>query len=193
MRAVLNLCSNLSKLLKPMAMTTRPCIEACRATALASHSLAGLVTSLRKGVGDAAARFGKVARLLRSCEALARTAVAALMGMATQARAASPERTDGVVAVSQPSSKAKAKRRGKEQNKTMTSTGDRIMETTVSDGVLTVLGPAVSSVATADAPMVGTKPRRTLQPRISRKRSPHSRGGDTSNLASHSAQSVDVV
>ena len=83
-----------------MAMSTRPCIEACRAAALASHSAAGLVTSLRKGGGVDAAKFGEVARLLRSSEALARAAVAALMGMANQARAAPPERTDGATAAS---------------------------------------------------------------------------------------------
>ena len=181
-----------SKLLKPMAMSTRPCIEACRAAALASHSAAGLVTSLRKGAGVDAAKFGEVARLLRSSEALARAAVAALTGMANQARAASPERTDGATVASQPASKAKAKRRGKKQNKCMASTGDRSMEASASDGVPSIPGPAVLPAATADAPMDGTKPRRTLQPRISRERSPRPRGGDTGNIASHSAQSSDA-
>ena len=92
-------------------MTMQPCIEACRAAALASHSAAGLVTSVRKMAGQDAVQFGEVARLLRSSEALARAAVAALMGMASQAGANSPVRKDGAEAAGHPAGAAKAKQR----------------------------------------------------------------------------------
>ena len=95
-------------------MATQPCIEACRAAALASHSAAGLVTSMRKAAGADAVQYGEVARLLRSAEALARAAVAALTSMATQARTQPPERTDGGGVAGRPAAKAK-RRRGKKK------------------------------------------------------------------------------
>ena len=52
------------------------CLEASRAAALAAHSAAGLA---------AAAGLREPARLLRSCEALARAATAALLSMGTGA------------------------------------------------------------------------------------------------------------
>jgi len=96
-------------------MTTKPCIEACRAAALASHSAAGLVTSMRKAAGADAVQFGEVARLLRSAEALARAAVAALTNMASQARTSSPERIDGGGGAATPAAKSKRRRNKKKK------------------------------------------------------------------------------
>ena len=149
---------------------------------------------MRKGAGVAEAKFGEVARLLRSSEALARAAVAALMGMANQVRTDSPERIDGVAAASQPAGKAKAKRRGKQQKKDIAgqSVGhiaDCKADIVAEHCVVRAAGPTADAptggtlpcghtgdpipVANADAPMDGTLPRRTLQQRISRERSPH--------------------
>ena len=84
--------------LTPMALTAiSPCVEVCRAAALASHSAAGLVTSARKVAGKDAAKLAEVARLLRSSEALARSAIATLTGMAALARTTPPPSVSGPV------------------------------------------------------------------------------------------------
>ena len=66
------------------------CIEVCRAAALASHSAAGLVTSVWKVAGKDAATLSEVPRLLRTSEALARAATATLTGMMALARTTVP-------------------------------------------------------------------------------------------------------
>ena len=70
--------------------------------------------------GPDAAKLAEVARLLRSSEALARSAVAALTGMAAMARTTVPERTNGTVEAGAPaavtSSKAKRSRRKKKKD-----------------------------------------------------------------------------
>ena len=62
--------------LMPTAREHSSCLEASRAAALAAHSAAGLA---------AAAGLREAARLLRSCEALARAATAALQSTTTSA------------------------------------------------------------------------------------------------------------
>ena len=93
------------------------CVEACRAAALSSHSAAGLITSVRKGAGHDAAKLGEVARLLRSAEALARSAVAALTGMAALARADALDGTKGAAVASTSAGVSKPKRRRKPKKK----------------------------------------------------------------------------
>ena len=95
------------------------CVEACRAAALSSHSAAGLATSVRKVAGQDAAKLGEVARLLRSAEALARSAVAALLGMAALSRTTSPGRSQGAADAGTPATttSSKAKRSGRKKNK----------------------------------------------------------------------------
>ena len=68
----------LVRLAFPMPTTREhsSCLEASRATALAAHSAAGLA---------AAAGLREAARLLRSCEALARAATAALLSVPSSA------------------------------------------------------------------------------------------------------------
>jgi hypothetical protein len=105
----------------PMAQSAiSSCVEARRAAALSSHSAAGLVTSVRKVAGQDAAKFAEVARLLRSSEALARSAVAALSGMAALARTSLPPRASGTAEAGAPalavSSKAARRRKKKKDS-----------------------------------------------------------------------------
>ena len=72
-----------------MALSTKACVEACRAASLASHSAAGLVTSVRKLAAADSVKYGEVARLLRCSESLARSATAILTSMADNVRATS--------------------------------------------------------------------------------------------------------
>ena len=105
-------------LLTPMAQTAiSSCVEVCRAAALASHSAAGLVTSVRKVAGQDAAKLAEVARLLRSSEALARTAIATLSGMVALARTTVPQSNNGTVkaAASALAGSSKAARRRKKK------------------------------------------------------------------------------
>ena len=79
----------------------KPCMEASRAMVLAAHSAAGLVTSMRKSSGTNAAQYDEVSRLLRSAEALARSAVAIITYM-VPSRPPSPERIAGGGKVPEP-------------------------------------------------------------------------------------------
>ena len=84
-------------LLTPMAQTTTSsCMEVCRAAALASHSAAGLVTSAGKVAGQETAKLAEGARLLRSSEAVARSAIASLSGMVALARTTLPQSGNGM-------------------------------------------------------------------------------------------------
>ena len=74
--------------------TLRSCIEACRVAALASHSAA----SIHKQAGPDASVVGETARMLRSSEALARAAIAAISGMATMANTTQARQCPGKAA-----------------------------------------------------------------------------------------------
>ena len=110
-------------LLTPMAMMIiSSCTEACRAAALASHSAAGLVTSVKKVAATDATKLAEVARMLRSAESLARAATASLSVMAALARSASPACPAGSVdagtpAAGVPSKAARRKNRKKVSEK----------------------------------------------------------------------------
>ena len=70
-----------------MAQRISACVESCRAASLAAHSAAGLCTSLRKDAGPSALTMSEAARMLRSAEALARAACAALTTMQSSVKA----------------------------------------------------------------------------------------------------------
>jgi len=130
------------------------CLEACRAAALSSHSAAGLVTSVRKVAGKDAAKLGEVARLLRSAEALARQATAALTGMTALARAASLAPTSGVAANESPAAAAssKAARRRRHKKKSL----EQEVEPFVDDGPgMDVDTAAVGPNASSSPPLSG--------------------------------------
>ncbi len=92
--------------LMPTAREHSSCLEASRAAALAAHSAAGLA---------AAAGLREAARLLRSCEALARAATAALQSTTTSA---SPGPL-GATAVAGQATHAPAARRRKRNKKSV--------------------------------------------------------------------------
>ena len=126
------------------SLATSPCLEACRAAALASHSAAGLVTSLRKVAGSSSAKLGEVARLLRSSEALARAAVAALNSMATEARAA-PLASKGGEQAGHTAGSGKPKRRRRKKKSAETE----VLPYEVVAGSMAVEGPAKASTSMA--------------------------------------------
>ncbi len=97
----------------PTTQLLKSCLEACRAASLASHSAAGLVTSARKSPGVENVKLSEVARLLRSAEALARSATSVLASMTTSTSVPPTARVrcDGGTGVSAGVSAAKTPRR----------------------------------------------------------------------------------
>ena len=105
---------------------TSSCLEACRAAALASHSAAGLLTTVRKVACPDAAAFLEAMRLLRTSEALARSAVACLSGIKTHGPVAdaSSTRDDQAPLTHSTGSKSRRRRRKNKSAAMDTTTGD---------------------------------------------------------------------
>ena len=184
------------------------CLEAARASALACHSAAGLLIS---------AECFKAARLLRAAEALSRSAIADLTSMAKmgkeKASRVDMSRPDVVPLVEPTLSGARtsAKRRRRRRNKTKSGTDNVVpmgAEVPPSDSIASAfvglvwepcaaasLGTdfevrAPVAVTSTDAPLVGAKPRRTLQPRVSGESSSGPCGEDAAVRTAFSASSV---
>ncbi|CAK0909308.1 unnamed protein product [Prorocentrum cordatum] len=147
----------------PMALAQSHCTEAARAAALASHSAASLA---------AAAGLREAARLLRSSEALARAAVAALLALPRPV-APAPGAGDGAVGGGV---KGKMKRAKKKKGKQAVMEGvDGGPELPPpAGGVPEVAPPATSALAVPPvvAELAPSRPARVLAPRSSRERSP---------------------
>jgi hypothetical protein len=146
------------------------CLEASRASALAAHSAASLA---------AAAGLREAARLLRSCEALARAATAALQSSSPGTSGAG-EKTTVTAAPTASVSGQRKKKKGKK--KSGADSMHNAMDTGLAvDVVPTAALPAAAAFqlspdARAFAP-AGTlsKPGRVLEKKASRERSPRGR------------------
>ena len=137
-------------------------VEAARASALAAHCAAGLASS---------AGLREAARLLRTAEALSRSAIAALTcpSPLLPAKAAG---SAGMPAV--PSARAR-RRRNKKQKEEMNMSAkpmDVAQSLAAADGVSKVAAVAPPSVLSADATVFEPGKTRILKPRTSRERSP---------------------
>ena len=147
---------------KPTTSAQSYCTEAARAAALASHSAASLA---------AAAGFREAARLLRSSEALARAATAALLAL-PHLDAGGPGARDGAtVPVEKP--KKKRSRKKKAKPSAMSDVNEDAVVPPPADGVpeATLVAPALamSPDAAVFAPSTAT---RILAKHSSRERSP---------------------
>mmetsp|Transcript_69899 Transcript_69899/g.138363 ORF Transcript_69899/g.138363 Transcript_69899/m.138363 type:complete len:232 (+) Transcript_69899:88-783(+) len=92
------------------------CLEACRAAALASHSAAGLLTTVRKVASHAAAEYMEAMRLLRTSEARARCAVARLSGIRAKGPAADASATRDTQAAQPSSTVSRSRQRKQKKN-----------------------------------------------------------------------------
>ena len=146
------------------------CLEASRASALAAHSAASLA---------AAAGLREAARLLRSCEALARTATAALQSSSPGTSGAG-EKTTVTAAPTASVSGQRKKKKGKKKS------GADSMHNAMDTGLAVDVVPTAALPAPAafqlspDAPAfapagIGCKPGRVLEKKASRERSPRGR------------------
>jgi hypothetical protein len=134
----------------PTAIVHSSCIEAARAAALASHSAAGLC---------AAAGSREAARLLRSSEALARAATAALLALPSLA-ACGPGSAE-VNAERQEKKKRHRKKRGRQTAMVVESMDSEVLP--MADGI---------QEAVVVTPAQTPAPTRVLAARTSRERSP---------------------
>ena len=162
----------------PMAREHSCCLEASRATALASHSAAGLA---------AAAGLREAARLLRSCEALARAATASLLSSSTSASpvrnsATSAAGLAGVVLADAPAASA-APAAGRHKKKKKKKVGVNSEHMVIDGGhaaggvpaaalASTAVATQISPAAPAFVPGVAAAPVRKLEKQSSRERSP---------------------
>ena len=121
-----SLSSSLAPMPTPATSAQSYCTEAARAAALASHSAASLAV---------AAGFREAARLLRSSEALARAATAALLAIPRRAGGASGG-GDGVGEVISGKKKRPKKKKGKQNEKEDVLFGPELPPS--ADGVLEV-------------------------------------------------------
>lgn len=150
-----------------MACAQSYCTEAARATALASHSAASLA---------AAAGFREAARLLRSSEALARAATAALLAL-PRSVAPTPGSGNGA-AGGDVKEKAKRKRSNKKQKDKKAEMegvifGPELPPPAVGVPEAVPAAAAASTLSPGAADFVPGKATRVLVPRTSRERSPH--------------------
>ena len=172
------------------------CLEASRATALAAHSAAGLA---------AAAGLREAARLLRSCEALARAATAALLSVPSSASlvhqvAGATVGQATVVSADAPAAQGAGRRKKKKKKK-----NGNVSEDMVVDGNLVAVGgsaavqaPAVAAFqmsphVPAFVPGAAAASARVLEKKPSRERSPRreaSPAPPSSSLASPPSLSV---
>lgn len=153
----------------PTAIVHSSCIEAARATALASHSAAGLC---------AAAGSREAARLLRSSEALARAATAALLALPSLA-ARSPGSAE-VDAEKQEKQKRRKKKKGKQTAMVGENRDSEVLP--MADGI---------QEAVVATPAQTAAPTRVLAARTSRERSP--RGGRKAPAAAPPSSSTSQV
>ena len=173
------------------------CLEASRATALAAHSAAGLA---------AAAGLREAARLLRSCEALARAATAALLSVPSSASlvhqvAGATVGQATVVSADAPAAQEAGRRKKKKKKKKI----GNVSEDMVVDGNLVAVGgsaavqaPAVAAFqmsphVPAFVPGAAAASARVLEKKPSRERSPRreaSPAPPSSSLASPPSSSV---
>ena len=138
------------------------CTEASRAAALASHSAASMA---------AAAGFREVARLLRSSEALARAATAALLAL-RQPDAAPPAHGGDAAA----KRKKRRPKKKKDADVVMDGTGsgpEALQLANDVDVAGVVASSSTLSPSAADFVPASGKATRVLAARISRERSPH--------------------
>ena len=174
--------------LMPMACAQSYCTEAARAAALASHSAASLA---------AAAGFREAARLLRSSEALARAATAALLALP---RSEAPTSGSGNSAAGGDATEKKKKRRSnkklREKQVAMEGVIDGSERPPPAEGVPEAAPAAVSAstLSRGAADFVPGMAARVVAPRISRECSPH--GASASLTASpnsgHAFASTDT-
>ena len=164
-----------------MAREHSSCLEASRATALAAHSAASLA---------AAAGLREAARLLRSCEALARAATAALQSStppAVPAASAAP-------AAEQPKKKKNKKKKGAGSSHGAVVEGVA-MEVVPAAALPSTAAFQLSPHAPAFAPGAAAASGRVLEKKSSRERSPRrdaSSGLSSAPTSSSSATTLAV-
>jgi hypothetical protein len=145
------------------------CLEASRATALAAHSTAGLA---------AAAGLREAARLLRSCEALARAATAALQSCPTSASPVRPGAAPADVPAAPAALAAGRQKKKKKKKKAGINSENMVVDGNAAGGV-PAAGLAPAAVATQMSPHAPTfapgaaaASARELEKKPSRERSP---------------------
>lgn len=144
------------------------CLEASRATALAAHSAAGLA---------AAAGLREAARLLRSCEALARAATAALQSSPTSAIPVRPGAAPADVPAAS-AAPAAGRHKKKKKRKAGNNSENMVIDGNAAGGVpAAVPAPAAVAIqmsphAPAFAPGAAAVSARVLEKKPSRERSP---------------------
>lgn len=159
----------------PMACAQSYCTEAARAAALASHSAASLA---------AAAGFREAARLLRSSEALARAATAALLAVPSHPRqlphadvpvaaAAVDAGAEDAVKSKKRRSKKKKKDASKKQSENMAVDTLQLAKEVPGAPLAAPLQPAPSTPSACTLAVQPVPPGRSLKLRTSRERSPH--------------------
>ncbi len=143
--------------------------EAARAAGLAAHSAAGLCAARRSVVA---------ARLLRTAEALARSAVAALAGAARPASLAAPR--DGTASATPPPTSASRRRRRRRLRSSALSGAGNVKAGDVDMGMTKVLGGSGAAAAShaavvpvaAAAPLAGGAAASLRPPDASARRAP---------------------
>ena len=171
------------------------CLETSRATALAAHSAAGLA---------AAAGLREAARLLRSCEALARAATAALQSSAASASLARAEATPSagqadVASANVPAASSAQRKKKKKNKKGGSDSVNMVIDSGLAGGgaPAAALAPAstasrLSPLAPAFAPGAVAASVRVLEKKVSRERSPR-REASPAPLASSSASTSSTT
>ncbi len=165
-------------LLMPTTREHSACLEASRAAALAAHSAAGLA---------AAAGLREAARLLRSCEALARAATAALQSSSTSASSAPLGATSAagqaqVVSNSvpaAPAAPAAGRRKKNKKKKAGVNSQPMVIDGILAAGGVPAVAPAPAAVANQLSPIApvftpgaAAAAVRVLEKKPSRERSP---------------------
>ena len=166
----------------PMASAQSYCTEATRAAALASHSAASLA---------AAAGFCEVARLLRSSEALARAATAALLALPrpeTRGHGSGGSAPDGDVKMTK--KRRSKKKKGKEVGTENVNSGPEEFHAANGVPVAASAPPAASALSAGAGEFVPGRAARVLASRPSRERSP--RGAFALASTSPSAPSLQT-
>ena len=146
----------------PATSAQSNCTEAARAAALASHSAASMA---------AAAGFREVARLLRSSEALARAATAALLAL-PRLDAGAPTGVAGGAATAKRKKRRSKKKKDQDVAMDGVVSGSEVLPPAAGVGVAGVAS-SPSTLSPAAEEFVPGKPTRVLAARPSRERSPH--------------------
>lgn len=165
-----------------MACAQSYCTEAARAAALASHSAASLA---------AAAGFREAARLLRSSEALARAATAALLAL-PRPEARNPGSGNGAEDGDVKVKKKRSNKKKKDKKAAMEGVivGPELLPPAVGVPEATSASTSTTTLSPSAVELFPGRATRILVPRTSRERSPHGARAPASATPSTSTSHV---